>query len=630
MKKYSFGERFRYAFDNAMSKGPATLIAWLGVFSVVIIFVVSGVVWLGGFGPDTDFLHLMWMGLMRTLDAGTMGGDEGSWAYLFAMFAVTLGGVFVISTLIGILTTGLEAKLDSLRKGRSKVVESGHTVILGWSDQIFSIIPELVAANENQRRSCIAVMADKDKVEMEEEIRDKAGPTKRTKIVCRRGSPIDLGDLEIVGIHTAKAIIVLSPPAEDPDADVIKTVLAVTNHPHRRPEPYHVVAEIYDPKNMEAARMVGGDEAELVLVSDLIARVVAQTCRQSGLSVVYTELLDFGGDEIYFHDPEPALVGKTFGDALFVYEGSSVIGMVPKGGSPALNPPMDTRINDGDKLIVIAEDDDTTKLSGRTDYGVDERAFATTAPAEAKPERTLILGWNRRACAIINELDNYVAPGSYVAVAANYAEGKDDIAKYCAGLRNQKVAYHHGDTTDRRTLDSLAIETFQHVILLSYSDTLSAQEADSRTLVTLLHLRDIADRTGRPFSIVSEMLDVRNRNLAEVTKADDFIVSDKLVSLMLAQIAENKALNAVFADVFDPEGSEIYLKPAENYVRPGEGVTFYTLLEAARRRGEVAIGYKLRALASDAAKSYGVFTNPKKSDQVTFAAGDKIVVIAEE
>ena len=75
---------------------------------------------------------------MRTLDAGTMGGDEGNWPYLFAMLAVTIGGIFIISSLIGILTTGLEARLDSLRKGRSKVVESDHTVILGWSPLGFS------------------------------------------------------------------------------------------------------------------------------------------------------------------------------------------------------------------------------------------------------------------------------------------------------------------------------------------------------------------------------------------------------------------------------------------------------------------------------------------------------------
>ncbi len=70
--------------------------------------------------------------------------------------------------------------------------------------------------------------------------------------------------------------------------------------------------------------------------------------------------------------------------------------------------------------------------------------------------------------------------------------------------------------------------------------------------------------------MVSEMIDIRNRNLADVTRADDFIVSDKLISLMLAQISENKQLNAVFTDIFDPEGSEIYLKPANAYIETGK------------------------------------------------------------
>ena len=62
----------------------------------------------------------MWRSLMRTLDPGTMGGDAGSVAFLLAMLAVTLGGIFIVSTLIGVITSGIEGKLDELRKGRSR------------------------------------------------------------------------------------------------------------------------------------------------------------------------------------------------------------------------------------------------------------------------------------------------------------------------------------------------------------------------------------------------------------------------------------------------------------------------------------------------------------------------------
>ncbi len=181
-----------------------------------------------------------------------------------------------------------------------------------------------------------------------------------------------------------------------------------------------------------------------------------------------------------------------------------------------------------------------------------------------------------------------------------------------------------------KPLDELAIPSFQHVIVLSYSDTLGVQEADARTLMTLLHLRDIRERSGEDFSIVSEMLDGRNRDLADVTRADDFIVSDQIVSFVLTQVAENRHLNAVFSDLFDPEGSEIYLRPVREYVRPGTPVNFYTVTESARRRGEVALGYRLAGDAQKARSTFGIVLNPNKSDRFTFGEGDQIITLAKQ
>ena len=58
-------------------------------------------------------------------------------------------------------------------------------------------------------------------------------------------------------------------------------------------------------------------------------------------------------------------------------------------------------------------------------------------------------------------------------------------------------------------------------------------------------------------------------------------------------------------------------------------MNFYTVAEAARRRGQTAIGYRIAAQAGDAAQTYGVYTNPRKSEMVTFAPQDKVIVIAE-
>ena len=107
------------------------------------------------------------------------------------------------------------------------------------------------------------------------------------------------------------------------------------------------------------------------------------------------------------------------------------------------------------------------------------------------------------------------------------------------------------------------------------------------------------------------------------------MVSDKLISLMLSQISENKELAPVFQDLFDPEGSEIYFKPAEDYIQLGKPVTFYTVVEAARQRGEVALGYRLQAQANTPEVAYGVKLNPSKSQPVTFSEADRIIVLAD-
>ncbi len=179
-------------------------------------------------------------------------------------------------------------------------------------------------------------------------------------------------------------------------------------------------------------------------------------------------------------------------------------------------------------------------------------------------------------------------------------------------------------------LESLNLQKYNHIIILCYSDTLGVQEADSRTLITLLHLRNISETLGREFSIVSEMMDIRNKELAEVTKADDFIISNKLISAMLSQLSENRELKAVFDDLFDAEGSEIYLKPAVNYIKPGVPVNFYTVVESAAGRNEIAIGYRICKYSHDASRTYGIVVNPDKSSMVTFDEKDKVIVIAED
>src|SRR5687768_223855 len=394
----TFRQRLRYQFDNLMSRGTPALIAMLFVLSLIVVFIAGAVISIAGFVQEGEsgqlsFGEAAWESLMRTLDSGTMGGDTGT-GFRIVMLFVTLGGIFVVSALIGVLNNAIEGQMERLRKGRSLVLETNHTLILGWSTQIFTVLNELMAANENQANARIVILADKDKVEMEDEIRERVEAKGKTRIICRNGSPIDPNDLEITNPHSAKSIIVLPPENNDPDTDVIKTVLAITNNPNRRAEPYHIVTQIRHAKNMDVLKLVGDkDEVQAVQTGDLIARVVAQTSRQSGLSVVYTELINFGGDEIYFKH-EPSLAGKTFGEALLAFEDSCVMGLRRADGTVQLSPPVDTRIESGDQVFALSADDDTIRVSTLSPLPIEEALIRSSGkPLIAQPEKCLVLGW---------------------------------------------------------------------------------------------------------------------------------------------------------------------------------------------------------------------------------------------
>src|SRR3954465_11403531 len=452
-------QKLRYAFDNTMSRGTPALVGWLAVVTIVLVALFTLVVLISGIAPKDEngnrpgLIGQGFKTFLHALDPGTVAGDAGKWPFLLAMFGITIGGLFVVSALIGVIATGLDNKIQELRKGRSFVIESDHTLILGWSETVYTILSELTIANESERDPVVVILSELDRVEMEDLIRAKGGDTGKTRVVCRNGSVIDLARLAVVNPQGARSIIVLSPTDEDPDTQVIKTVLALTRGPARRDEPYNIVAEIEDPSNLEAARLVGGDETVLIDKSETISRLLVQTSRQSGLAAAYTELLDFEGAEIYFRE-DASLTGWTFRDTLHAYDQCTVIGVRDASGRVRLNPAPETPIGAGDNVIAIAEDDADLLAPGaqRPDGSIDEALIVDAEPREARAQRSLILGWNKRAAAVINELDDYVVQGSMVKVVSSYDIAERVIERECRDLKNLQVEFQHGDTSSRRVL----------------------------------------------------------------------------------------------------------------------------------------------------------------------------------
>lgn len=620
-------DRLRYRFDGLMGHGTPALVAALATATLVTALGAAGVVTFFGLGPDNGgalrFGDALWKGLEHAFSPGVVFADRGG-RYRLVMFCVSVVGLFIFSTLIGVLTSAVSERIVNLRKGRSRVLETDHTVVLGWSPRALSVLAELVLANESRRRAVIVVLAPEDKVTMEDTIRERLD-ARTTRFVCRSGSYLEADDLAIANVAHARSVLVLPSDGADADHVTIKALLAIRGLPGPRRGVPTVVCAIRDAANLDVARLAGPPGTRVVLGDDLTARITAQACRQSGLSTVIQELLDFSGQEIYFA-PAGLCPGPTYGDQVLQLTTATAFGMRRADGAILLNPPAATAVHSADRLIVISADESDIAAAAAVEP-VDPRGIVERRHGPVGPKRLLVLGWNRRAPRILRALDAFVGPGSTaVVVARGPAEGRADGLE--RELKAISLEHRTADATQRGVLEGLAVPTMGHVIVLAGDALEDPQLADARTFVTLLHLRDIIDRAGASVGIVSEMLDARNRDLAEITRADDFIVSDRLVGLLMVQLAENPELDVVFDDLFSPEGSEIGVRPAGDYVDLGASVRFGTIVASALRRGETAIGYRIAAAADDESKDHGIVLNPPRTAPIALAPEDRIIVLA--
>ncbi len=382
------------------------------------------------------------------------------------------------------------------------------------------------------------------------------------------------------------------------------------------------MAAIADSGNMAAARLAGGPGVHLVDSDDTSARLIVQSSRQSGMSVVCMDLLNFDDGEIYLRSASPSLTGKTYSQALTAFETATVIGLRRAGGVE-LNPPhghadrrgrrrhrhRPGRLHDPARLAGGGHRRGRDRARGPRQAGTRTARWCSGGTAaRARSCGISTVTWRRARC-------------------STWRRDHPDAGGNLAGLRNLTLNVKDCETTDRFALESLGVGLYQHVIVLS-DDRFEAHHADTRTLMSLLQLRDMQTVMHERYSIVSEMHDENNRELAEVTEADDIVISDTVIGLLLAQLAENRHLSEVFGYLFDSRGSEIYPRPASDYVTEGRPVTFATVIESARRRGETAIGYRRAARVSEP-PHFGVVLNPAKSAELVFEAGDKVIVLAE-
>lgn len=593
------------------------VIGWLGVLTlgvvvlaaiVVTTFEVTGI----NGGGSLGFAEGFWQSLLRVVDSGAFAADSG-WGTRLLGLVVTLAGIFVAGSLIGLIASAVDQQIELLRKGRSAVLETDHTLILGWSNRVPAIVRELVVANESRRRAAIVILADVEKTEMEDTLRNQIDDLRTTRLVCRHGDTSSTGDLERVNIGGARSIIVIG----GNDAAVVKALLATSTFRSEDAGMAPIVAEVYDAQTAQSIRSLLGPAVAIVSSDAVVAELTAQACRQRGLGQVFRELLDFDGDEIYFA-PFPSLVGESYGRAQLSFAASSLIGIAASDGELLLNPPADRVLREGDELIGVASDDSAFLP---TSYQAPRSVLTPiTAAADPASRRMVLVGWSQLGPRVVRELDEFLGPNTTLEVVVDPHVIDVDAVRGSITTSNVliEISAHSGGPEE--VANHAARKAFHEVIVLGRREGVEPEQADATTLLTLLAFNQAAaSQDLGPVRIVAELLEQRHAPLALATGADDFIVSDELTSLMMAQLSERHDLDGLFRDLFDHDGATIEIAPADRY-GAADCRCFADVIASASAAGHSAIGYRR---ASDGS----VVVNPPKYDDLALAADDGIVVL---
>ena len=622
-----FIRNIRYKLDKSLIRGFLMISYLLLLALILIVFFISFVDIFLIKEDSKGFLATFIEYFFLAIKGNSI--SNSSMTHVIINIILMLTGLFISAIVIGFVTNNIRERIDSIRRGSSKIIETNHQIILGWSSGVSLLIRELLLANENNKNSNIVVMDQKDSIKMTGDLM-RMFPKRKDyeKVIAREGSTFDRYYLDFINIDDAKSIII----NHSDDMQTIKSLAAIVNNPNRRNKKYNVVTKINTRKNYNLARIIGGEESQVLFFGDMLARIDAQTCLQSGLANVYLELVNFDGDEIYFHH-EPSLEGRTYRDAVLAYDTSSIIGIV-REGDIIINPNFTDKIMPKDLLIAISQDDDTVVMNDVIFNKVHNKDKILKGIAKkSRVEKIYIVGKSegelQRALVICDQLVQYLDDGSEI-VFVNDEDDTNKLIQGISGTKDIKISSIYGDIRSRDFLDSQDFKDEDIILILSpFNGMNNVDECDATTLYTLINLRDIQAKSRKNFKLVTEIIDSKNSEIFQSEKNDDYLLSEVIVQSMLVQIAENPFLGKFFEQLTSVDGAEIYFRPIKDYIDISEPIDFYSLCESAGFKGETAIGYQISKKKELSSLNAGVNINPNKSEARLYGKKDKIIVFSQ-
>ncbi len=603
IKRDGLIRRIKYRFDCMMAKGNLGMIKILLVGTLAVVAVIAIAIHLSAPPEDRDLAGSLWDALASAVNAWMPYSDDGSPAYIVLTALAAVAGLLFTSLLIGIFAGAIEQKMTDLREGNSTVLERGHIVVLGFTTGEYTLLRQLIATARG-KKTCIVVTGEMPRSDMETDIRENVEIPKNVKVICRTAAPGDVRAIEVCSIRDCKTVVI----NQANDEMTVKSTLAACRILSAAGQSdVRIIANVADPSYLIPHDLAVKMNVIGISVNDVIARVIAHSCTETGISRAYEDLFDIEGNNLRIA-ALPEAAGKTFARTVRTMNGAVPVGVV-SDRLTNINPPSGYVISPDDKMIVWVED--AEKISFIDDRYAAGDTQPIPAPEEIVTVRTLVIGTGSSPETLLQELPEC---RNLITFADVPDDARDRIREFADRRADVELSFFDGDADEIPVITGLLRQT-DHIVILA-----DDENDDVTNILRYIRINDIKHREGLDFSVTLELRNEADLQLVGTDNGTDFIVAPHIVSMFLSQIADSPDITSAFKELLSNTGREIHLKPA-SILGAGRVMTCAEIRAELISKGNIFLGYTCRDKTT---------LNPDLDEVIKVGEIDKLVVISEK
>jgi hypothetical protein len=383
----------KYSFNKAFEKDLLYLIIFFLFLSFIGVVFISTLIFVlqefGVLSENNFYTETLWQGfrLFFVTEAFFSLDDKNTFLDYFFKFNITIFGILIFSSIIGIITNLISNKIEELRTGKTKIEEENHLIFFNFSRKLIPLLSELCKAYENEKQSFVVVSNEEPLVLMEK-IKSVIKIPKNITLLARKGYAWQKSLLDKINLEKAKQIIILKPDINelfktemDCDVEVGKSMSSIIGSKEYNKNPCRIFSEFYNQRTgfsyLEFTFNIWAEKGflapEIVSSEELKSNILSQCINTPDLTEIYDNLFGYEGSEVYFVGPdkskfENALnknIGKNIKDLNRLCDNIIVIGFFLKhqSGDPNLNKiflntPINFPLTKNFGIICIAKNED--------------------------------------------------------------------------------------------------------------------------------------------------------------------------------------------------------------------------------------------------------------------------------